>query len=321
MTASNPAQIGNGAPESREDDRPERQRAALTKPEKAHGLSASSGADCQLESARARFAAAVSLGVSELTARFGYSRERAAWLLLGEIRRDDSPPSDDEIFRAMEYLGLGMEEASKTVTVARALRRARLEQGLSAVDAIDDLTAKLSVSSLVGKVGSLKSLIRGESVISEVSVGPTDASAVVTLAAPSGGLGSEKVDVGVSDFSLVVRTTNSTSKKNHGAKLQKAFRQKNVSRTSSVKGANRKRLLAESDDNNAEPSVPIVVGKDKVNVELTKKSKISGDQDDPSEQGRRGKSPTQIVRTKRSASLLGDEPQPALKRSRADSEL
>lgn len=107
-----------------------------------------------VEVAKARFVRAVTCGIEELTSEHGYSREHAAETLLRQIRRKDSPPTDEEIFHVMNSLGMGMEDASRTVTVARALRRARSDRGLTSVEAIDDLTKRLSVSSLFGNAGS-----------------------------------------------------------------------------------------------------------------------------------------------------------------------
>jgi hypothetical protein len=49
----------------------------------------------------------------------------------------------------MELQGLGMEDAAKALVVSKAVRRAMKEQGFSAIEAIDDLTAKLCVANLL----------------------------------------------------------------------------------------------------------------------------------------------------------------------------
>lgn len=49
----------------------------------------------------------------------------------------------------MELQGLGMEDAAKTLIVSKAVRRAMKDQGFSAIEAIDDLTAKLCVANLL----------------------------------------------------------------------------------------------------------------------------------------------------------------------------
>lgn len=49
----------------------------------------------------------------------------------------------------MSSFGLGVDDASHAFTVSRAVRRAMKERGLSAVEAIDDLSSKLNISNLV----------------------------------------------------------------------------------------------------------------------------------------------------------------------------
>ena len=56
----------------------------------------------------------------------------------------------------MEHQGLGMDEASQALVVSKAVRRAMSEEGLSAVEAIDDLIQKLSVSNLLASVSPEK---------------------------------------------------------------------------------------------------------------------------------------------------------------------
>uniref|UniRef100_A0A7S4QL76 Uncharacterized protein n=1 Tax=Ditylum brightwellii TaxID=49249 RepID=A0A7S4QL76_9STRA len=99
--------------------------------------------------AKERFVAATVAAMEKLMA-CGCGRERAAMLLLREMGKNSSPPTDQEVFRIMKSMGLGMEEASRVATVSRAVQKARGEQGLSAVDAIDDLTSRLNSSQLFG---------------------------------------------------------------------------------------------------------------------------------------------------------------------------
>lgn len=102
--------------------------------------------------AKGRFAVAVASGVEELMKRKGYSRDRASSLILREIQQGVAPPTDEEVFRVMKMHGIGMEDASKTLLVARAVQRSRSEKGVSSAEAIDDLTLKLSTSRLLGQV-------------------------------------------------------------------------------------------------------------------------------------------------------------------------
>lgn len=61
----------------------------------------------------------------------------------------DPTPAFYQIFHMMELQGLGMEDAAKALVVSKAVRRAMKEEGFSAVEAIDDLTSKLSVANLL----------------------------------------------------------------------------------------------------------------------------------------------------------------------------
>jgi len=104
--------------------------------------------------AKARFSERVSNGISVLIERHGYSRERASDLILKEISRGGEPPSEDEIFAVMKDVCVGMYDALKALTVAKALRRVEKERGLSSSDAIEYLSSCLTVMKLLGKVES-----------------------------------------------------------------------------------------------------------------------------------------------------------------------
>lgn len=107
---------------------------------------------------------------------YGYSRERAQTALLREISRGDgSPPGDQEVFDVMAAHGLGIESASRALTVSKALQRETSESKISMLEAIDDLSARLSVSNLVRK---------GRESPSPLPASPCDD--VVSIARPSG---------------------------------------------------------------------------------------------------------------------------------------
>mmetsp|Transcript_2050 Transcript_2050/g.5403 ORF Transcript_2050/g.5403 Transcript_2050/m.5403 type:complete len:317 (-) Transcript_2050:362-1312(-) len=265
--------------------------------------------------ARERFAGAVSRGVDELTSWYGYSRERAAELLLGEIRKDDSPPCDDEVFQVMERCRLGMEEAAKTVTVARALRRSRVEKGLSAVEAIDDLTSKLRISSLVMKVEATScspdksghcsgTADRGEG----------------TLEVQTKHVSAETGENGGGMHSVASRSMTSAQRT---AKCTKST----FGRSIVSKAAVRKRPLPGCDDNLSNSTIVDKELQAADELEMGKKAKLSEKQETLPDASIRCKSPTgSTVRTKRGAMHRGEEQQlfaqqPALKRPRADSEL
>lgn len=52
-----------------------------------------------VESAARRFHDNISNGISVLVRRHGYSRERAASLILDQIRQSDDPPNEEEVSR------------------------------------------------------------------------------------------------------------------------------------------------------------------------------------------------------------------------------
>jgi len=105
-----------------------------------------------LDIEKTKFFQAISKGVSLLIQQYGYSRARATSLILEEIRQDDDHPTEEEVFKAMQFLCLGMEDARKTVTVARAFKRSLDATKTSKEDAIRDLTSKLETSNLLNKV-------------------------------------------------------------------------------------------------------------------------------------------------------------------------
>lgn len=103
-----------------------------------------------LSDAKVRFAACVSRGVSVLMEENGYSRERAQTALLQELARGDiNPPDDEEIFQVMATHGLGIEGSARALTVSKTLQRESTERNLTMMEAIDDLTSKLSVANLI----------------------------------------------------------------------------------------------------------------------------------------------------------------------------
>jgi len=98
--------------------------------------------------AKASFVAAVSDGIDTLIQQCGYSRDRATSALMRELSRGDSTrPSDKEIFDTMAQYSLGIEEASKTIIVSRALRRAM--STASPAKAIEHLASQIAVKRLL----------------------------------------------------------------------------------------------------------------------------------------------------------------------------
>jgi len=118
--------------------------------------------------AKARFSERVSNGISVLIKRHGYSRERASDLILKEISQGGVPPSEDEIFAVMNEVCVGMDDALKVLTVAKALRRVEKERGISPSDAIEHLSSCLTVMKLLGKVESQQAKIHANQKDSEI---------------------------------------------------------------------------------------------------------------------------------------------------------
>lgn len=103
----------------------------------------------QIAAAKSRFMLAVNKGITDLMQQCGYSRDRATAALLRELGRGDGTVENQEVFDTMTTFGLGVDDASHALTVSRAVQRAMKERGLSAVEAIDDLSTKLNISNLV----------------------------------------------------------------------------------------------------------------------------------------------------------------------------
>ncbi|KAG7367507.1 hypothetical protein IV203_030178 [Nitzschia inconspicua] len=100
----------------------------------------------------------------------GYSRERAALVLLRELQRSSGGsstrsrtvqairPTDDEMFEVMKRYGLGMEEATKALIVSKAFQKElgsfgqtiRLDESVDAVRcAVDSLISRLSLDTIL----------------------------------------------------------------------------------------------------------------------------------------------------------------------------
>jgi len=107
---------------------------------------------CQesIHDAKVVFVTAVSEGISTLMEQCGYSRDRATSALMRELNRggEFTRPNDEEIFKTMRRHNLGIEEATKTIIITRALRRA-MADSRSPAQAIEHLAAKISLRNLL----------------------------------------------------------------------------------------------------------------------------------------------------------------------------
>ncbi|CAJ1950596.1 unnamed protein product [Cylindrotheca closterium] len=102
-----------------------------------------------IASAKATFVSKVSEGITALMT-CGYSRERATNALVRELNRGDSSarPTDEEVFDTMRRYHIGSEDATKALTVSKAMRRA-LQLSESPAHAIENLSQKISMSTLL----------------------------------------------------------------------------------------------------------------------------------------------------------------------------
>jgi hypothetical protein len=107
---------------------------------------------CQesIADAKATFVSAVSEGIFTLMHQCGYSRDRATSALMRELNRggEHTRPSDEEIFDSMRRYNLGIEEATKTIIISRAMRRAMVDSK-SPAEAIELLASKISLRNLL----------------------------------------------------------------------------------------------------------------------------------------------------------------------------
>mmetsp|Transcript_28801 Transcript_28801/g.44268 ORF Transcript_28801/g.44268 Transcript_28801/m.44268 type:complete len:257 (+) Transcript_28801:281-1051(+) len=130
---------------------------------------------CQesIADAKAIFVSAVSEGIDVLMSRCGFSRERATSALIRELNRGETTrPSDEEVFQIVKNNGLGIEEATKTLIISRALKRAMSTSG-SPAKAIELLASKISLSNLLYESdedpSSDEDILRPEQSIARVS--------------------------------------------------------------------------------------------------------------------------------------------------------
>jgi len=260
--------------------------------------------------ARSRFLDRVSSGIAVLEQQHGYSSERAASLILEEIRQGCDPPSKDEIFIVMEKMGLSLDDASKTATIANAFKKARLSKGLSSSDAIDSLSSQLTIMRLVKKAGidKNKDLSHcGRPCVLEPLTGPTKRNHIE---------GHNKIG------SIHTESNNSRvhpCRKNHQSKInsQKVFKTKLMSRAPPVK-VSRKRSHDNS-NTDIKSSDLVKTGKEKTTKESTILGKAQKILQSDSTVQRTNQSSPSSVRSKRGINHHGeslDAQQPSMKRPR-----
>lgn len=99
-----------------------------------------------------RFRSSITKGISVLVTKHGYSRARATALVLERIRQSEESPCEDEIFRVMQHLGLGIESATQIVIVSKSLMKVQDERGYTKAQAIDYLSSCLTTMKLLGSL-------------------------------------------------------------------------------------------------------------------------------------------------------------------------
>lgn len=268
-----------------------------------------------LTTAKRRFFENISKGISVLVRRHGYSSDRAANLILDQIRQSDSQPSEDEVFRVMRAHGLGLDEASKTIIVANSLKRVQRQRGLSTVEAVDFLSSCLTTMKLLGTVEK-----------QHVSDFESNAVQVQTVSSSPSFISEELISSSSSSStsSTTVHVTNPSSESSHSALASTASnddapRAKTIRRMSSKK-------LRKTQRKNQRPSVPKEVDATEnltsdVDAKVAEKEKaLHGEQQknckSPSAVGTRGK---RGVNHAHMDDLEVVQGQPVQKRQRLDS--
>lgn len=102
--------------------------------------------DDRLDDSKSRFKVAVSECVDELMKGQGYSRERAIKIILQKICPGDSQVNEEELFCLMSKYGIGLEDATRVLTISQTLHRTETELSISPAQAVDSLIRKIQDS-------------------------------------------------------------------------------------------------------------------------------------------------------------------------------
>lgn len=255
----------------------------------------------EIKEAKDRFFSIVSSGVADLVNRYGYSQERATGLVLRQIRWDDNPPDDNEVFNLMKKRRISRTDATIALTVARAVHRVRTKcSHLSAAEAVEELSAKVNAKMVIEERS--KCLIRGvveeEYCTKRIAFSSTTSNLIE-------GLGSKAI------------VNNNNPSKSICLRSSKNLQDK-------VAICNLRKRSAGGDDftSNCIGRQPTMSGNSDTVVDkrITKKSKIVDDTNSMGKESRilRSLSPVNgSLRSKRSASqVLEEEGTPKLKRAR-----
>jgi hypothetical protein len=213
--------------------------------------------------AKKRFHANISNGIQAIVKQ-GYSRARAAHLILEQIRQSDAQPQEDQVFRVMHHLGLGIEAATQTIIVANALKRVQEKRGFTSSHAIDYLSSCLTTMKLLGSVEKTASVqsspasalthvdIDSPSISSTVTANGAGDSSSITISAQTNSSSSSSSSSASTSSDSVYKNSLPLHPKSITRRASKSMNNlKNLKRQSKPPKPQRKRKEDETDDINA----------------------------------------------------------------------
>jgi len=208
-----------------------------------------------------------------------------------------------QIFKAMEMLGISLEDATKVMTVSSAFRKARTTKGDSAVEAMDELTSRLNLADLSRK---------GES-----SRSPSPSPSAANFPSTPSNLKMSELSRNESVDSFQTRPSSVAKKGQRPMRAAKSHQQ----------GRGRKRALAEKMPESSKSNVMLEEPKNKVAavaLEVKEKmlnAKLSKAEGKKPKSSARAKSPEGMgARGKRAPAVLDVEDSQAIKRPRTRSQ-
>jgi len=255
--------------------------------------------------AKARFSKMVFRGVYDLMKKDGYGRESATKVLLGMIRQDDCPPTDNEVLNLMKKSKIGLNDAFTALVVAKAVKRERDRKYLSTCEAIDGITSKLKMNLLISKQNTVFHNSGGRSFALKENERPELVyESQIEIKRNAG-----KNFPLQSDFSIL-KKNNKCSSDGKSRDLLPVVKAQNPFMKSVLKATNRKRNII--DEKNSMLSQPIMHNtlnkNDAVDVKLVKKQKLMADEKNIEiESAVRSKnSGSNILRAKRGVANMDD---------------
>jgi len=198
-----------------------------------------------LINAKKLFHANISNGIQALVFKQGYSRARAAHLILEQIRQFDAPPQEDQVFRVMHHLGLGIEAATQAIIVANALKRVQEKRGCSRSHAIDYLSSCLTTMKLLGSVEKTASV--QSSPASALTHLDMDSPSISSTVSANGAADSSSIAISAPSNSSSSSSSSSSSTSSASVyKNSLPARPKSITRRAASKSNNLKNLIRQS---------------------------------------------------------------------------